>query len=99
MSSFRFYYTKEKSDLYVYIISNRYENKNLRVDLWEGGWPFFLLSEEVDCILGTNEFVLRDCDGAQEILQAMMNNKLVKQLNKKVKEGGIVYQVYKLLIK
>lgn len=77
---------------------NHYDNNNLRVDLWEGGWPFFLLSKEMDCLLETNEFVLSDCDGAQEILQAMIENNLVKALNKKVKHGGVECSLYELQI-
>lgn len=98
MASFRFYYTKEKEELYVRFNPNRYDNNNLRVDLWEGGMPFFLLSKEMDCLLETNEFVLRDSDGAQEILQAMIENNLVKALDKKIVQGGVEYSLYELTI-
>ena len=77
---------------------NRYDNNNLRVDLWEGGMPFFLLSKEMDCLLETNEFVLSDSDGAQEILQAMLKKELVKALDKKVKQGVVEYSLYELQI-
>ena len=98
MASFRFYYSIEKSDLYILINPNQYDNTNLKVDLWEGGMPFFLLSKEIDCLLETNEFVLSDSGGAQEILEAMIKNELVKSLDKKVKHGGVEYSLYELQI-
>ena len=98
MASFTFYSTKERSELYVIIIRNRYDNNNLRVDLWEGGWPFFHLSKEIDVKLDEHEFVLSEYDGAQEIVQAMIKNELVKALDKKVKHGGVEYSLYELQI-
>ena len=60
--------------------------------------PFFLLSKEIDCLLETSEFVLSDSGGAQEILEAMIKNELVKSLDKKVKHGGVEYSLYELQI-
>jgi hypothetical protein len=99
MSTFRFYDTKENSELYVIICINRYENKNLRVDLWEGGIPFLIISMFIEIELGEYEFILCSEQNAQEILLTMIKNGLVKDLNKKIQYRDTTYNLYELTLK
>lgn len=57
-TSFMFVDPISKEKLYIQMVFSSFDNGQIRIDLWESGMPFLMLTTEVPVELKQNELVI-----------------------------------------
>lgn len=61
--------------LYIQMVFSSFDNGQIRIDLWESGMPFLMLTTEVPVELKQNELVIDQCKHV--IMDTMVQEKIL----------------------
>lgn len=82
-TSFMFVDSISKEKLYIQMVFSSFDNGQIRIDLWESGMPFLMLTTEVPVELKQKELVIDQCN--QSLIDAMVQEKIINPPHRTLK--------------